>query len=390
MTFKETIMAIQNEQEINEIYKRVIGKHEEPTAADIENLISYAKDYISDDGEIKKEKKADINKENIAALTNLRELLVKVEDTYAEGRELEPGIKKLQRHIAVQTGTSTSNIRGRQSASRQPAKGPVGAKFNHQVTGDGGHDIAPDGGAEEGMRGVIGDLHGKFGIEKKVPDSSGDDTVSLSSDAASIPSDASNDAKQYDLDPKVLNRINSAIDSNKSSGLKKEDLAHIFAKGNPDVVMRVAVEIHKKAYPSVDLSKNFEGHNSAGENKVFYALKLLLTDPNSNAGHISGYKDVRSNDWLTNFGSRKFLIGFHDGNKDRFTKVFQGNDIEGLNRGSLFNDLVEGCASTNKSGGSRLSLFVAGRPSSKDENKAMGNIKKILDGPSSSGHGHGR
>ncbi|MBT4885487.1 MAG: hypothetical protein HON55_04990, partial [Legionellales bacterium] len=71
-------MAIQNEQEINEIYKRVIGKHEEPTAADIENLISYAKDYISDDGEIKKEKKADINKENIAALTNLRELLVKV------------------------------------------------------------------------------------------------------------------------------------------------------------------------------------------------------------------------------------------------------------------------------------------------------------------------
>ncbi|MBT4804375.1 MAG: hypothetical protein HON78_05200, partial [Legionellales bacterium] len=71
-------MAIQNEQEINEIYKRVKVLDGELTPADIENLISYAKDYISDDGEIKKEKKADINKENIAALTNLRELLVKV------------------------------------------------------------------------------------------------------------------------------------------------------------------------------------------------------------------------------------------------------------------------------------------------------------------------
>jgi len=374
-------MAIQNEQEINEIYKRVIGKHEELTATDIENLISYAKDYISDDGKIKKEKKADINKENIAALTNLRELLVKVEGTYEDGQQLDDSVKKIQRSILQQE--LSANIGASQSASIQSVKGPIGAEFKHKVTDDGGHDIVPDGGAEQGMRGVIGDLHAKFRIKKEVLDSSGDDTASLSSDA-------SNDAKQYELDPKVFDRINLAIDANKSSGLKKEDLAHIFAKGNPDVVMRVAVEIHKKAYPSVDLSKNFEGHNSAGENKVFYALKLLLTDPNSNAGHISGYKDVRSNDWLTNFGSRKFLIGFHEGNKDRFTKVFQGNDIEGLNKGSLFNDLVEGCASTNKSGGSRLGLFVAGRPSSKDENNAMGDIKNILGGPSSSGHGHGR
>ncbi|MBT4885409.1 MAG: hypothetical protein HON55_04575, partial [Legionellales bacterium] len=316
---------------------------------------------------------------------------VKVEDTYAEGRELEPGIKKLQRNILQQELSA-------KMVPSQSAKGPAGAEFNYQVTGGEVRDVTRDGVVKQNMGLVMGTLHKKLdinlnvpdSIEKKVPDSSGDDTVSLSSDAASIPSDASNDAQQYDLDPKVLSRIETAIKENNSSGLKKEDLAQLFGKGNPDDVMRVAVKIHQKANGLADPSASHKGSNAKGDDKVFFALKLLLTDPNSNAGHISGYKDVRSNDWLTNLGSRKFLTGFHDGNKDRFTKVFQGKDIDGRDRGGLFIDLVEGCASTNKSGGSRLSFFGAGRPSSSDENKAMEDIKNILDGPASSGPKHGK